>query len=227
MRLGVATSWLSRGRGRASAEVEDDAALSLLNRAVSKAFAALRRLVQKNLAVVTVAFLRLLGAARLGTRVAVPRTRDCTWRWRCSPIPVCSTKRTFVGDDLSPGWLRVDRCFDALSRPSRRPRIQTMSAGERVRTKNSSCLGQFNNDSETTRCASSSPASTTERSIREESPTFPCTFSSGSQNWGWARGGWLLTSASDAIGWSRTNVRFKLAGRSGHGNCSGYRAAGI
>jgi Transposase DDE domain len=67
MRRGVATCWLSGGRRRrASAEGEEEALLSLLDAAVSKAFAALCRPVQKNLAVLTVAFLRVLGAVRSG-----------------------------------------------------------------------------------------------------------------------------------------------------------------
>src|SRR5713226_1624953 len=66
MRRGVATCWLSSGRRQASVEAEEDALLSLLEKAVSKAFSTLRRPVQKNLAVLTVAFLRVLGAVRSG-----------------------------------------------------------------------------------------------------------------------------------------------------------------
>jgi hypothetical protein len=66
MRPGVATFWRLSSRRRASAETEDDALLPLLRAAVSKAFGDLRRPVQKNLAVLTVAFLRVLGAVRSG-----------------------------------------------------------------------------------------------------------------------------------------------------------------
>ena len=66
MRLAVATCWLSSNTRRASVEAEDDALLSLLEGAVSQAFSTLRWPVPKNLAVLTVAFLRVLGAVRSG-----------------------------------------------------------------------------------------------------------------------------------------------------------------
>src|SRR6266850_7505102 len=65
MRLGIVTSLLSSSRRPASVEAEDPL-LELLDAAVGKAFSALCRPVQKNLAVLTVAFLRVLGAVRSG-----------------------------------------------------------------------------------------------------------------------------------------------------------------
>jgi len=65
MRLGIVTSLLSSSRRPASVEAEDPL-LELLDAAVGKAFSALCRPVQKNLAVLTVAFLRVLGAVRRG-----------------------------------------------------------------------------------------------------------------------------------------------------------------
>jgi hypothetical protein len=65
MRLGSVTSLLSSSRRPASIEAEGPL-LALLDTAVGKAFSALCRPVQKNLAVLTVAFLRVLGAVRSG-----------------------------------------------------------------------------------------------------------------------------------------------------------------
>ena len=65
MRLGIVTSLLSSSRRPASVEAEGPL-LELLDAAVGKAFSALCRPVQKNLAVLTVAFLRVLGAVRRG-----------------------------------------------------------------------------------------------------------------------------------------------------------------
>ena len=66
MRRGIVTSLLSSSRRRASVEVEQGPLLALLDAAVGKAFSALCRPVQKNLAVLTVAFLRVLGAVWSG-----------------------------------------------------------------------------------------------------------------------------------------------------------------
>lgn len=52
--------------GPSSAEGDGDALLSVIDGAVSRAFGGLRRPVQKTLAALTVAFLRVLGAARSG-----------------------------------------------------------------------------------------------------------------------------------------------------------------
>lgn len=51
---------------RAGAEGDGDELVAVIDAAVSRAFGPLRRSVQKNLAVLTVAFLRVLGAARSG-----------------------------------------------------------------------------------------------------------------------------------------------------------------
>src|SRR5260370_24214097 len=66
MRVGIATSLLSSNRRPASVEAEEGPLLALLDAAVGQAFSALCRPVQKNLAVLTVAFLRVLGAVRSG-----------------------------------------------------------------------------------------------------------------------------------------------------------------
>src|ERR1700747_253877 len=65
MRRGIVTSLLSSRRRPASVESEGPL-LALLDAAVGKAFSALCRPVQKNLAVLTVAFPRVLGAASSG-----------------------------------------------------------------------------------------------------------------------------------------------------------------
>src|SRR5260370_21863121 len=66
MRVGIATSLLSSNRRPASVEAEEGPLLALLDAAVGQAFSALCRPVQKNLAVLTVAFLRVLRAVRSG-----------------------------------------------------------------------------------------------------------------------------------------------------------------
>lgn len=66
MRRGIVTSLLSSSRRPASVEAEEGPLLALLDAAVGKAFSALCRPVQKNLTVLTVAFLRVLGAIRGG-----------------------------------------------------------------------------------------------------------------------------------------------------------------
>jgi len=66
MRLGIATSLLSSSRKPVSVEAEGPL-LTLLDAAVGKAFSALCRPVQKNLAVLTVAFLRVLGLVNVLT----------------------------------------------------------------------------------------------------------------------------------------------------------------
>ncbi len=66
MRLGIVTSLLSSNRRAASVEAQEGPLLALLDAAVCKAFSALCRPAQKNLAVLTVAFLRVLGAVRSG-----------------------------------------------------------------------------------------------------------------------------------------------------------------
>src|SRR5260221_13229361 len=66
MRPDIVTSLLSSNRRPASVEAQEGPLLALLDAAVTKAFSALCRPVQKNLAVLTVAFLRVLGAVRSG-----------------------------------------------------------------------------------------------------------------------------------------------------------------
>jgi len=66
MRPDIVTSLLSSNRRPASVEAQEGPLLALLDAAVGKAFSALCRPVQKNLAVLTVAFLRVLGAVRSG-----------------------------------------------------------------------------------------------------------------------------------------------------------------
>src|SRR5260370_42565094 len=66
MRPDIVTSLLSSNRRPASVEAQEGPLLALLDAAVTKAFSALCRPVQKNLAVLTVAFLRVAGAVRSG-----------------------------------------------------------------------------------------------------------------------------------------------------------------
>src|SRR5258706_15820870 len=66
MRLDSVTSLLSSSRRPASVEAQEGPLLALLDAAGTKAFSALCRPVQKNLAVLTVAFLRVLRAVRSG-----------------------------------------------------------------------------------------------------------------------------------------------------------------
>src|SRR5229473_1662615 len=66
MRPDISSFLLSRSRRPASVESQEGPLLALLDAAVGKAFSALCRPVQKNLAVLTVAFLRVLGAVRSG-----------------------------------------------------------------------------------------------------------------------------------------------------------------
>src|SRR5260370_2567525 len=66
MRPDIVTSLLSSNRRPASVEAQEGPLLALLDAAVTKAFSALCRPGQKHLAVLTVAFLRALGAGRSG-----------------------------------------------------------------------------------------------------------------------------------------------------------------
>src|SRR5258705_9494394 len=66
MRPDIVTSLLSSNRRPASVEAQEGPLLALLDAAVTKAFSALCRPVQKNLAGLTAAFLRVVGAAFSG-----------------------------------------------------------------------------------------------------------------------------------------------------------------
>ena len=107
MRLGIATSLLSSNRRPASIEADEGPLLALLDVAVCKAFSALCRPVQKNLAVLTVAFLRVLGAVRSGHGQL---SLAALFRWRVSN-PLLMAATAAVGlvafPLLHPTWVMV------------------------------------------------------------------------------------------------------------------------